>query len=150
RAGGSHPRITSTTTELDMTFQETKRVLFSADLAGYARATALLDALTVAAVLDDWYCHCAATIAAHGGRVVKFMGDGCLATFPDDRCTAAVDAAVDLQRIVEAARSKHHLRIEVGANLHLAVVAEGDFGPEGDRRYDVVGSGVNHLFLMGG
>jgi class 3 adenylate cyclase len=133
-----------------MTFRETKLVLLSADLAGYARATANLDALAVAAFLDDWYQQCAATIRHHGGRIVKYIGDGCLATFPDDRCVDAIDTATELQRAIDGVKSKHRLKVEVGANLHLAVVAEGDFGPDDDLRYDVLGSGVNHLFLMGG
>jgi adenylate cyclase len=138
------------TKELDMTFRETKLVLLSAALAGYARVTANLDALAVATFLDDWYRRCAATIRNRGGRIVKYIGDGCLATFPDDKCVDAVDAAADLQRAIDDVRSKHRLTVEVGANVHLAVVAEGDFGADDDRRYDVLGSGVNHLFLMGG
>jgi class 3 adenylate cyclase len=38
----------------------------------------------------------------------------------------------------------------VGANVHLSTVAEGELGADGDRRYDVIGAGVNHLFRMGG
>ena len=134
-----------------MTFQQTKVVLLSAGLAGYARATANLDALAVAEFLDGWYRRCGATIRKHGGRIVKYMGDGCLATFPDDRCVAAIDAAAELQRAIDNdVKTKYRLKVEVGANVHLAIVAEGDFGPDGDRRYDVLGSGVNHLFLMGG
>jgi class 3 adenylate cyclase len=138
------------TRELDMTFREAKLVLFSADLAGYARATANLDALAVAAFVDDWYRRCAATIRNRGGRIVKYIGDGCLATFPDNDCVAAVDAAAELQGAIDDVRSKHQLKVEIGANVHLAIVAEGSFGPDDDRRYDVIGSGVNHLFLMGG
>jgi hypothetical protein len=35
----------------------------------------------------------------------------------------------------------------MGANVHLSVVAEGEFGP--DKRYDVMGTGVMHTFRMG-
>ncbi|MBN1611259.1 MAG: hypothetical protein JW940_31795 [Polyangiaceae bacterium] len=56
-----------------MTFRETKRVLFSADLAGFARATAKLDALVGAVFLDDWYQLCAAAVRNHNGRIVKYM-----------------------------------------------------------------------------
>lgn len=118
-------------------------------MAGYARATANLDALAVASFLDEWYRRCAVTIRERGGRIVKYIGDGCLATFPDDKCVDAVDAAADLQRAIDDVGSTHRLKVEIGANVHLAVVAEGDFGADDDRRYDVLGSGVNHLFLMG-
>ena len=133
-----------------MTFRETKRVLLAADLAGFARATANLDALASAAFLDDWYRQCAAAVRDHGGRIVKYMGDGCLATYGDDDSVNAIVTAIELQRAIDDVKSRHRLKVEVGVNVHLATVAEGDFGPEDDRRYDVVGSGVNHLFLMGG
>jgi class 3 adenylate cyclase len=42
------------------------------------------------------------------------------------------------------------LAVTPGVNVHLAVVAEGDLGAGADRRYDVVGAAVNHLFRMGG
>ena len=133
-----------------MSHRETQLTLLSADLAGYARAAATRDALAVAAFLDEWYRRSAEAIRGRGGRVVKFIGDGCLATFPADRCREAVEAAGALQGAIGPVRTAHGLRVEVGANIHLAVVAEGDFGPDDDRRYDVLGSGVNHLFLMGG
>lgn len=133
-----------------MGFRETKLVLFSADLAGFARATAGLDAAATAAFLDSWYRGCASVVRARGGRVVKFMGDSCFAVFPPDACLDAVDAAIGLQGATDEVKSGHGLKLDLGANIHLAVVAEGEFGPDDDRRYDVLGNGVNHLFLMGG
>ncbi len=133
-----------------MPIQENKLVLFVADLAGYTRATAALEARAVAAFLDEWYAQCAAVVRTRGGRLVKYMGDACFATFPEDRCADAVDAAMELAATIAPLRSRHCIAVEMGANVHMAVVAEGDFGPADDRRYDVLGSGVNHLFLMGG
>src|SRR5262245_59339490 len=106
-----------------MTWTEAKLVLFSADLAGYARATAHMEAVEVAAFLDGWYRQCAEVIARHGGRIIKFMGDGCLATFPEDRCVAAVDAALELEC------TKHGMPVHVGTKIHLGIVAAGEVGP---------------------
>jgi class 3 adenylate cyclase len=138
------------TKELDMTFQETKLVLLSVDLAGYRRAIASLDALAVAGFLQDWYQRCAAAIRGRGGRIVKYLGDACLATFPEDRSLDAVEAVAELTRSLAELGSRSPVSVAVSANVHIAVVAEGDFGPDDDRRYDVLGSGVNHLFSMGG
>jgi adenylate cyclase len=128
-----------------MTFRETKLVLFTADLAGYARATAHMEALAVAEFLDGWYRSIDAIAGKHGGRVVKYMGDGFLGTFPADSCVAAVDAALELLELDHRAAG---LKVEVGVKIHLGVVAEGEVGA--DRRYDIFGSAVNHLFRMGG
>jgi class 3 adenylate cyclase len=132
-----------------MSFRETKLVLVVADLAGYARAISNLEALGVAALLDDWYRRTSRIVRAHGGRVVKWIGDACLATFPDEKSCDAVDAVLELERALAPFASEHRVKLELGASVHVAVVAEGEFGPEDDPRYDVLGSGVNHLFTMG-
>jgi adenylate cyclase len=133
-----------------MSFREANLVLLAVDLAGFTRATANLGALAVAAFLDDWYRLCGTTIRARGGRVVKFMGDGCLATFPEAASQSAADTARELTAAIAPIAAQHSITVEVGANIHVAIVAEGDFGSDPDRRYDIVGSGVNDLFRMGG
>ena len=132
-----------------MSLRESKLVLFTADLAGFARACASHDALAIAHFLDPWYRASARTIRGRGGRVVKLIGDAVLAVFPEDHAVAAVDAAAELVTALREHRSEAW-RVELGANIHLAIVAEGELGPEDDPRYDVLGTGVNHLFLMGG
>jgi adenylate cyclase len=129
---------------------ETKLCLLAADLAGFARACTHQGALDIAQFLDRWYRQITPIITARGGRVVKFMGDGVLAVFPEEATLAAVDAATALRAAVAELRSESQWRVDLGANVHLAIVAEGDVGPDEVRRYDVFGSGVNHLFLMGG
>jgi class 3 adenylate cyclase len=88
-------------------------------------------------------------VTTRDGRVVKFMGDACFAVFPEDRALSAVDAALAVTHGLDKVCSSG-LRFGVGANVHMATVAEGELGAESDRRYDVVGAGVNHLFRMGG
>jgi class 3 adenylate cyclase len=125
-----------------MAFRETELVLFTADLAGFARAAADMAPLEVAGLLDGWYASLETAITGRGGRVVKYIGDGCLATFPADACGAAVAAASEL--LVHRARDRE---IRVGIKIHLGTVAEGEVGP--DHRYDIFGSAVNDLFRMG-
>jgi adenylate cyclase len=132
-----------------MEIRESKLVLFTADLAGYTKACASRDALSIAHFLDAWYVDCARVLRGRGGRVVKFIGDAVLAVFDEARALDAIEAASELAAALRARRDDGW-RVDLGANVHIAVVAEGDYGPADDRRYDVLGSGVNHLFLMGG
>jgi hypothetical protein len=76
-------------------------VLWTADLAGYGRATSNLAALAIAEILDDGYRRCGVAVTNGGGRVVKYMGDACLATFPEERCEQAVESARALEHAVE-------------------------------------------------
>ena len=129
--------------------KETKLVLLAADLAGYTKACAHMDALSIAQFLDRWYRQAAPIITSHGGRVVKFMGDAVFSVFPEEAAVGAVEAASALREAIKTLRG-NEWRIDLGANIHIAIVAEGELGPDDDRRYDVFGSGVNHLFRMGG
>lgn len=129
--------------------REVKLALVALDLAGFTRTAMSYEALELATRLDDFYCRAATAITRRGGRVVKFMGDACFAVFAEEHCVEAVDAALALRRELEEARGAV-LGLSLGANVHLAQVAEGELGPEGHRRYDVLGSGVNYLFRMGG
>jgi len=127
---------------------EVKRVLSVIDLAGFTRAANRAPALAIAEFLDRYYGACAEAVVSAGGRVVKYMGDACFAVFPEERCADAVAAVVSLSKNTRAFDNSWGLRF--GANVHLGTVAEGELGPPGDRRYDVLGAEVNHLFRMGG
>jgi class 3 adenylate cyclase len=137
---------------MNESISERKLALLTVDLTGYTRAAAGARAVDVATFLDGYYRLCAMAVKQHGGRVVKFMGDACFAVFPEELAVAAVECALDLQR--EAPSRSAVLYGErtpaVGANVHLAIVAEGMLGADDDKRYDVFGEGVNHLFRMGG
>jgi adenylate cyclase len=130
--------------DTDGRFGLEKLVLFAADLAGYTRTVATRDAIAVAQLLDRYYVEVARIVERHGGRTVKFMGDGCFAVFPEERCLDAVDAAHAL-----LALDLGEPGLRMGVAIHLAQVASGELGPPGARRFDVVGAGVNHLFRMG-
>jgi adenylate cyclase len=125
-----------------MGFRETDLVLLTADLAGFARMADGMSAVEVAELLDGWYGALEAAIGGRGGRVVKYIGDGCLATFPADACAMAVEAAREL-----AVHRIGDRELRTGVRVHLGTVAEGEVGP--DHRYDVFGSPVNDLFRMG-
>jgi len=133
-----------------MSMEEQKLVVAVFDLTGYTRLTRERSNMEVASLLDDYYRACGAAVAAGGGRIVKFMGDACLAVFPEERAPEAVAAAVALGARVREIATAHRARMESGVNMHLATVAAGELGAEGDRRFDVLGEGVNHTFLMGG
>ena len=98
--------------------------------------------MSLAAFLDRFYRRCAEEIRSRGGRVIKFMGDACLATFEPDAGPAAIEAA---QALVDGNEP-----LEGSANVHRGTVAVGVFGPDDDPRHDIVGAAVNDLFRMGG
>ena len=79
-----------------------------------------------------------AALRARGGQVLKFMGDGMLATFPfvdatrDATCRHAIDAAVEAMHALErlnGARCEAGKPIaEVDLALHIGEVLYGNVG----------------------
>jgi len=122
--------------------RERPLVLVLVDLARFTQAIAGRPLEEIVQLVDAFYRLAGTVIPDHGGRVVKFIGDGCFAVFEPDDALAALDAIDVLRTQVSG------LGLEVGANVHLSTVAEAELGVDG--AYDVIGMGVIHVFRMGG
>jgi class 3 adenylate cyclase len=132
----------------DARFTEQALVLVLADLAGFTRAVGHLPAVEIAAVVDRFYTVCGPLVAEHGGRVIKFTGDNCLAVFEPANAPNAVRFVLALRDAVGVMADELGLDIDLGANVHLATVATGTFGtaPAVD---DIMGIGVVYVHRMG-
>jgi class 3 adenylate cyclase len=128
---------------------ETRRVMLVADLAGFARAVTPLTTMQLAALVDRFYCIAAEMVEGAGGRIVKFIGDGCLAIFDESDAARAVDCARNLVAPIRAFGREYGLDLDIGANVHSSLVVEGEFGVGASRRFDIIGAGVIHTFRMG-
>jgi class 3 adenylate cyclase len=131
-----------------MAFEERQLVVVVVDLARFTRAVAGLDAVAIAGVLDRFYAVAGRVVTERGGRVVKYLGDGCLVVFPPERAAVAVDSVEALADEVRGLAGQVQLDLELGANLHLCTAAEGRYESTGAE--DVVGVGVVHAFRIGG
>ncbi len=128
---------------------ERRLVMVMVDAAGFTKAIAPLSSIQLAQLVDDFYRLIADAIETSGGRVVKFIGDGCLAVFDESQATAAVRCVRGLSDPVRALGSAYGINLDIGANVHLSVVVAGEYGDGPSRRYDIMGAGVFHVFRMG-
>ena len=126
-------------------------VVWFSDLVSFTRISDNISAVNLLALLNDYAEVQVEAIEAHGGHVLKFIGDGLLAIFPDPdttvACTRALDAATRMRvgiaelnaRRAESGRpvTETHLALHAGELLY------GNLG--GPRRLDftVLGSAVN-------
>jgi class 3 adenylate cyclase len=129
-------------------FRERALVMVLVDLARFTRVMSELGLRETADVLDEFYRATQEIVEQQGGRVVKFVGDACLAAFAADDAVAAIDTVDLLTDRVRRLGDARGLTIEVGANVHLASVAEVRLGTHGVA--DLVGMGVVHTYRMGG
>ncbi len=109
--------------------------IMAADVVGYSRLMEQDEATTLGRLQDNRRDVVLPRITAHGGRVVKLMGDGSLVEFPS--IVSAVACAVEIQSAMMNAESgqatDRQIRYRIGLNL-------GDVIVEGD---DIYGDGVN-------
>ena len=131
------------------TLAERRRVIVVLDLAGFTRAVGGLGAMELAQLVDDFYVVADAAVVEHGGRVVKFVGDGCLALFADDHVEGALGCIDAVASGLPALTRAHGVALELGANVHRSVVVEGEFGGGSSRGFDVIGPGIIHAYRMG-
>ncbi len=107
-------------------------VILSADAVGYSALMERDEAGTLGRLKANREAIFDPRVAAHGGRIVKLLGDGTLAEFGS--VVAAVECAREIQQATEAAASDESaIRYRIGINLG-EVIVEGD---------DIYGDGVN-------
>src|SRR5262249_53629835 len=112
-----------------------------ADLIGSTALHERLDAESVRSVMGRYYGALPAAVEAHGGTVVKLLGDGVMAAFglprvAEDDATRAVRAAVAMQQAFRTlAEEQGGLGLRVAVNTGEVVV-----DPATD---DVVGDPIN-------
>jgi class 3 adenylate cyclase len=129
-------------------YREGPLVMVLVDLARFTQVISELNLRETASVLDGFYRAAEEVVASAGGRVVKFVGDGCLAAFAPDEALSALEAIDTLRERVRDLGGRRGLAIDVGANVHLATVAEVCLGSGAVA--ELVGPGVVHTYRMGG
>jgi adenylate cyclase len=127
-------------------------VLWFSDLTGFTR---IADTLPRDHLLDllNAYADCLVCVVhAHGGEVLKFMGDGILGVFsgaPSDACRRALDAAQAARAAIarlNQARSAAGLAVTgFTLALHEGEVLSGNVGSQERLDFTVVGPAVNEL-----
>ncbi len=124
-------------------------IVLVADLTGYTRGFRSHSDAEMASFLDRFYRMSAHVIEEKGGRVIKFIGDSVLSTFPPEAPSDAVSAAVEMQHEAALLADDVGLDFRLGANIHLGDAVAGELGYGTSRRHDVIGRTVNQTFLLG-
>jgi adenylate cyclase len=131
--------------------QAIRAVVWFSDLVGFTRLSDTMQPDVLLALLNDYAEVQVEEIEAHGGHVLKFMGDGILAIFPDDNtthaCKQALDAAASVRLRIAALNAQREAAGLPVTDTHLALhVGELLYGNLGSPRrldFTVLGSAVN-------
>ena len=114
------------------------------DLSTYTMdARRAADDERVAAILDEYYERVTAQVHAAGGVVVKFIGDGALLVFPQERADDALDALLALKAQIDAWLAGHLWESRLVVKAHAGSAIVGPYGGRGEKRFDILGDDVN-------
>jgi adenylate cyclase len=130
-----------------------RAVIWFSDLRGFTKLTDSLPRDVLIATLNDYLEAMAAPVEAYNGQILKFMGDGMLATFDlagrddDAACRDALAAAAELRTafpaLNEARTAAGNPIMDFGLALHLGDVFYGNIGASERLDFTVVGPAVN-------
>lgn len=128
--------------------------VFFCDLRGFTAMSEKLPRDYIIHVLNDYFGAVGEAIEAHGGEILKFIGDAALAIFPveepggaQEACDKALNAAqaamAGLEKVNErrATEDKPPLRSSFG--LHVGDVFYGNIGSAERLDFTVIGPAVN-------
>jgi adenylate cyclase len=128
--------------------------IWLSDLRGFTALSDRLPAETVVDILNRYFDCQVSSIRAHGGEVLKFMGDGLLAVFPiaeqgDDIvqvCSHVLEAARESRASVEAMHypiGEAVERFRFGLALHVGRILYGNIGGGNRLDFTCIGPAVN-------
>jgi adenylate cyclase len=123
------------------------------DLRNFTSISDRLPGEEVIELLDDYFEVVASRVHAHGGNVLKFIGDGVLAIFRTDGAldqTAARAALVAAREILAglAERKRDGQSLRAGIGLHIGTVMYGNVGSAERLDFTVIGPATNLAFRL--
>ena len=136
-------------------------VLWYSDLRDSTRLSEAMPVDAFFALLNRYFEFSAGAVLAEGGRVVQFIGDAVLGTFPIGHSAAEHDACA--AALAAARRTKHELErfnaerageglppLSLGIGLHVGDVKYGNIGVPERLQFDVIGPAVNEVVRLEG
>ena len=130
-----------------------RAVIWFADLRGFTRLTDSLPRDALVETLDDYLEAMAVPVHANNGQILKFMGDGLLATFDltgrdqtavcRDALAAAAELLAAFPAFNEGRKAAGKPIMEFGLALHLGEVFYGNIGASDRLDFTVIGPAVN-------
>lgn len=143
------------TQEAEIRTRRKRLTVFFSDIVGFTGTTSTWQPEDITDVLNQYFSEMAQIVAAHGGTLDKFIGDGMVVFFGDPASQGARQDALQCVRMAIAMQQRmdelQHLwrdvgctqafRIRIGINTGYCDV--GNFGSEQRMDYTIIGPEVN-------
>jgi len=129
--------------------------IWMADLRGFTRFSEDATTGDLIDALNAWFAVMVEVIEAHGGEVLKFIGDAVLAIFPAEgrggngACEDAIAAAESFRQRTGALNKERQRQgrraLDFAVALHIGEVAYGNVGAPHRMDFTVIGPAVNRV-----
>jgi adenylate cyclase len=134
--------------------EEIRAVLWFSDLRDFTGMNERMEPAELLELLNNYLQLVGDALAAHGGEILKFIGDGVMGYFPAEDALflpmvtgAALNAARRLISDIEAANEARAAGgrepVRFGIGLHVGTVTFGNIGTEDRLDFTVIGPAVN-------
>jgi adenylate cyclase len=140
--------------------QRIQAVIWLCDLRGFSAVANRVSQDELIEILDTYLELMARPVLDNRGQILKFLGDGFLATFDlslRDRQAVCIDALTAAEQLLETLprfnaerRAIGKWTLDFGAALHLGEVLYGNIGSSERLDFTVVGSAVNEASRIEG
>lgn len=125
-----------------------RAVIMASDLRNFTSISDRLPGEQVIGILDDYFEIVASSVHAHGGNVLKFLGDGVLAVFGADGTQDQTAARAALSAAGEAVAGLAAHKLRAGIGLHIGTAMYGNVGSADRLDFTVIGPAVNLAFRL--
>ena len=133
--------------------ERVEAAIFFSDLRGFTAFAEQASSDVVMSALNRYFDSVGAAITGEGGEILKFMGDGILATFAQPQanvCEQALRAArIAVQAVAGVERSSDGVGgLDLGIALHKGEVLYGNVGTPERLDFTMIGPAVNEAARM--
>lgn len=135
--------------------ERVEAAIFFSDLRGFTAFAGRASHDAVMEALNRYFDIVGAAVAAEGGQILKFMGDGMLATFAEadaNVCEQALRAAIASVRAVAELNGTRKAQamgeLQLGIALHKGEVLYGNVGTPERLDFTMIGPAVNEAARM--
>ncbi len=142
--------------------EEIHAVVWYCDLRGFTKLSQCEELAPVIALLNDYFDCMAGPVVAHGGEILKFMGDAMLAIFscestPEAKCQAsdkailaAEEALAGIDEMNRQRQEQGAIPVRVGIAIGVGKVMYGNIGTADRLDFTVIGPVVNLVSRLEG
>ena len=142
--------------------EEIHAVVWYCDLRGFTKLSQCEELAPVIALLNDYFDRMAAPVEAHGGEILKFMGDAMLAIFScestreakceasDKAILAAEEALAGIDEMNRQRQEQGAIPVRVGIAIGVGKVMYGNIGTADRLDFTVIGPVVNLVSRLEG